>query len=346
VRDLLHPVKIYPVDVEADQVTTPSPRRMEELWIDGLILHPVTGRPTGYTILRHHPGDFFFAGHNPLEADTVKARFVLHWFSKWRPGQVRGVPVFTTALDLFNELRSFRRAELQKANLAANLTAVIETESPADDTGAQTPTPFTNIPIDRGTMAALPANTKLKQYQTGGPGATYEMFQQACLGEACRPLNYPLNLALGTSQKFNFSSARLDHINYRNGLKIERADCDAQILDKLLAAYIEEAALVPGLLPWGIESIADLPHEWHWPGFEPLDPVKDALADHSRIANGTLTWQEFWASRGKDWQDVLKQQALERDEIERFKLVFSDPMKKTQTETIDATDGKEGRRAA
>jgi len=172
------------------------------------------------------------------------------------------------------------------------------------------------------------------------------MFQQACLGEACRPLNYPLNLALGTSQKFNFSSARLDHINYRNGLKIERADCDAQILDKLLAAYIEEAALVPGLLPWGIESIADLPHEWHWPGFEPLDPVKDALADHSRIANGTLTWQEFWASRGKDWQDVLKQQALERDEIERFKLVFSDPMKKTQTETIDATDGKEGRRAA
>jgi hypothetical protein len=48
---------------------------------------------------------------------------------------------------------------------------------------------------------------KLSQFTAAEPATTYEMFQEKCLGEACRPLSYPLNLALGTSQKFNFQLA-------------------------------------------------------------------------------------------------------------------------------------------
>jgi capsid protein len=71
---------------------------------------------------------------------------VIHWFPKFRPGQVRGVPVFTPALDLFTELRSFRKAVLAKANVAANLTAVLESEAPADADGTQTSEPFDSVP--------------------------------------------------------------------------------------------------------------------------------------------------------------------------------------------------------
>jgi capsid protein len=63
-------------------------------------------------VLRHHPGDFYFPDFNPLAVDKVHARHVIHWFPKFRPGQVRGVPVFTPSLDLFAELRAFRRAVL------------------------------------------------------------------------------------------------------------------------------------------------------------------------------------------------------------------------------------------
>jgi capsid protein len=45
-----------------------------------------------------------------MSFDTVRARFVIHWFPKFRPGQVRGVPVFTSSLDMFAELRAFRKA--------------------------------------------------------------------------------------------------------------------------------------------------------------------------------------------------------------------------------------------
>lgn len=337
VRDMEHSVQLYPVDIEADQVTTPAPKNMEDLWVDGLVLHPVTGRPMAYTVLKHHPGDYFFPNLNPLETQQIKARHVIHWFSKFRPGQVRGVPAFTSALDLFTELRSFRKAVLTKANVAANLTAVLESEAPADDTGATTPTPFESLAIDRGTMTTLPAGAKLHQYATGEPGTSYEMFQEKCLGEACRPLSYPLNLALGTSQKFNFSSARLDHINYRNALNVERAECDRVVLDHLFTAWLDEAVMVPGLLPKSVTRLADVPHEWHWPGYEPLDPVQDATADHSRISNGTLTWQQFWASRGYDWREVMLQQEEERKELEKLELVFGDPLKKSDRITEPAT---------
>jgi lambda family phage portal protein len=330
VEELYHSVKLYPVDVEADQMTSPEPKNLSLLWVDGLTLHPVTGRPVSYQILEHHPGDFYFRDFNPLKVKTVPARFIIHWFRKFRPGQVRGIPVFTSALDLFGELRAYRKAVLQKAQVAANLTAVLETEAPGDGSGADTREPFDTIPIDRGTMTTLPGGNKLKQYETGEPSTTYDQFQEKCLGEACRPLNYPLNRALGTSQKFNFSSAKLDHIDYRSSLRVERRQCEVTVLNPIFAAWLEEAIRVPKLLPSGA-TLAGTPHEWHWPGFPTLDAAADVKADIMQVNAGTMTWREFWASRGYDWREIMAQQQREKEEIERLGLVFGDPLKRTET---------------
>src|ERR1022692_3455125 len=117
-------------------------------------------------------------------------------------------------------------------------------------------------------------------------------------------------------------------------------------MNRLFAAWLEEGILVSraggradALIPSGIDSVADVPHEWHWPGYKPLDPKTDAAADHDRLSHGTLTWQQFWASRGYDWRQVLAQQAAEKNEIDRLGIVFGDPLKKT--ETIDETSDSE-----
>lgn len=341
VNDLEGPVKLYPCDLEADQVTTPAPGNMQELWVDGLVLHPVTGRPTAYHVLRNHPGDFWFPNLNPLETDRISSKHVIHWFPKFRPGQVRGIPVFTPSLDLFAELRAFRRAVLANAQIAANLTAVLESTAPAPGDDEDTDDeymPFKRVPIDRGMMTLLPANMKMSGFDPKQPSTTYEMYQEKCLGEAIRPLAYPLNLALGTSQKFNFSSSKLDHINYRNSLTVERSECNRVVLARLFSAWYEEAVLA-GAVPM-YDGLKLPPHEWHWPGFEPLDPVVDAQADHDRRAQGTLTDREFWARRGYDWRDVYQQLADERDERERLELVFGEPVKRSETDTTSDADAE------
>jgi capsid protein len=341
VEDLYNSVKLFPVDIEADQVTSPAPKSLDLLWIDGLTVHPITGQPVSYQVLKHHPGDLWFRDFNPIAVETVAKRFVIHWFPKFRPGQVRGIPIFTSALDLFGELRAYRRAVLQKAQIAANFTAVLQTEASPDQSGADTRQPFDNIPIDRGTMTTLPGGNTLKQFETGEPSTTYDQFQEKCLGEACRPLCYPLNRALGTSQKFNFSSAKLDHIDYRSSLRVERAQCESTCLNPLFAAWFDEGQKIPKYFPAGA-NLAQTPHEWHWPGFPTLDAAADTKADIGQINAGTMTWREFWASRGYDWREVMEQQSREREEIERLGLVFGDPLKRTEKtddaeETADAT---------
>jgi capsid protein len=126
VRDLEHPVKLYPVDVEADQVTTPAPNDMGELWLDGVCC---TRSPAGRSCTRsssNTPGTSTSPTSTRWRSSRIPAKWVIHWFPKFRPGQVRGVPVFTPSLDLFAELRAYRRAVLGAAEIAADFAALLQ----------------------------------------------------------------------------------------------------------------------------------------------------------------------------------------------------------------------------
>lgn len=341
--ELYSSVKLFPLDIEADQVTTPQPRNLASYWVDGLTIDRNTGRVLTYDILDNHPGDMFWPDLNPLSFKEVPAKYVIHWFPKFRPGQVRGVPVFTSALDLFTELRAFRRATLRKAEIAANLTGVLETDAPPPDgTGVVAPDPLERIPLATGFLTTLYSKQKLHEFQTGTPSTTYEMFQEKCLGEACRPLSYPLNLALGTSQKFNFSSSKLDFVNYRHTLDVERYMCEVDVMNKLFRLWFEEAILVPKLLPAGL-TLANMPWEWHWPGYAELDPLIETEATLSQINGGMLTWKEYHAKNNRDWREVFAQMKAEKDLLEQYELSLGEPLKKQERINVDDPNADPGK---
>ena len=328
------PVKLYPVDVEADQVTSVAPKNLGELWVDGLTLDPITERPVSYSVLNHHPGDYYFPDFNPMAVAQVPKSHVIHWFPKFRPGQVRGVPVFTPSLDLFTELRAFRKATLGAAEIAADFAAVLQTNVPGLVNDQYQV--WETTPINRKMMTTIPAGFDLKQLVAEHPATSYEMFQEKCLGEALRPLSYPLNLALGTSQKFNFSSSKLDHINYRNSLDVERKDCEKFVVERLFKAWYEEAILEGAIPFYPGKNPRQIPeHEWHWPGYPMLDPAVDSRAESDQLAAGTKTYQQFWAQRGFDWKNIMAQQAAEMDEMDQLGLEFGEPAKKSISETDD-----------
>ncbi len=339
VLDLESPVKLYPCDVEAEQFASPMlSGQFTPDMIDGVKLHPITKQPVSYQVLRSHPGDMFAMNAGQFVADTVNAQNVVHWYRKVRPQQIRGVPVFTSSLDLFAELRAFRKAVLTNAQIAASMTAVLETDTPEFDPegGGTTLKPFSKAPIDRGMFTYLPAGTKMQGFDPKHPQTTYEMFQEKVLGESIRPLRYPLNLALGTSQKFNFSSAKLDFLDYRNSLSNEREECSRTVLVKTFREWYLEAVL-SGVIP-AYKGLALPPHEWHWPGFESIDVAVDSAADAQRIAAGQLTLREYWGRRGYDWRDVLKQLSAEKKEIESLGLVFGDVIQRSISEQTAPTE--------
>jgi capsid protein len=121
----------------------------------------------------------------------------------------------------------------------------------------------------------------------------------------------PFNVAAGNSSGYNYASGRLDHQTYFKAIRVEQTHLEAVVLDRILAAWFDEATLIPGLLPTDLGPFADWPHQWFWDGHEHVDPAKEASAQATRLANLTTTLADEYARRGLDWEAQLRQRAKE-----------------------------------
>jgi lambda family phage portal protein len=301
-RRIPGPIKLDVRPVESDQISTPG-------WIDGLsedavdgIAFDEDGNPDTYHLLNRHPGDRGLVNTigNAHEKTDVSADYVIHLFNADRPGQRRGIPETTPALPLFAMLRRFTLATLQAAETAAAFSAVLKTQANAfgDEEGTLFD-PFDGIPIDRGMMAALPYGYELQQFKAEHPTTTYREFRDALLLEIARCLHVPQYKALGSAAGYNFSSARMDDQDYEDRLTFERADWEPDCMDRVFAAWLDEAILA-GELP-GLGQYADeVPHRWAWTPRRSVNPLQDAHRVTHLIEAGLLTEEEYFASQAID----------------------------------------------
>jgi lambda family phage portal protein len=304
-----HSVKLDVNLVEADQVTTPITGFAPENWVDGLVLDEL-GNVVAYTVLDHHPGDWVLPNLNPLSYKTLPARSVLHIFREDRAGQVRGIPEITPALELFAKLRDFGGAVLSAAKSAAYVGGIFKTPAAAEVDDEPVVKPFEPIQFQRGTWITAPNGSDINQLKAEQPTTTYDMFVRCILREIGACLVVPFVIVAGDSSGSNFSSARMDVLGYNRQRTVERSEWELCVLDRIFAAFLDEAVMIPGLLPGGF-NISDVPHSWFWDSFESIDPVKDATAEQIALAANTTTLKQIFAERGQDWKKAVKQRGAE-----------------------------------
>ncbi|MFN8738273.1 MAG: phage portal protein [Pirellula sp.] len=293
--------------VEADQVCTPDLVPGTANSVDGVVFD-ADGNTIEYHVLRKHPGD----GNLSLqvEYDRLSAESVLHWFRMDRPGQARGIPDIMPALPLFAQLRRFTLAVLAAAETAADFAGILYTDAPAGGE-ADAAEPFEPIELEKRALITMPGGWKMAQMQAEQPATTYAEFKRELLNEIARCLNMPYNVAAANSSGYNYASGRLDFQTYYKSIRVEQSHIETVILDRLLAAWLDEAALVPDLLPSGLGPIATWSHQWFWDGHEHVDPAKEANAQSIRLASNTTTLAYEYARQGRDWEEALRQRAKE-----------------------------------
>ncbi len=291
--------------VEADQVATPDLDFRFPRAVDG-ILFDDAGNPIEYHVLRSHPGE----GSLGREYDRLPAASVVHWYRSDRPGQARGIPDIMPALPLFAQLRRFTLAVLAAAETAADFAGILYTDAPANGE-ADSAEPFEPIELEKRALLTMPGGWKMSQLEAEQPATTYAEFKREILNEIARCLNMPFNVAAGNSSGYNYASGRLDHQTYFKSIRVEQAHLECVVLDRIFAAWLDEAALIPGLLPAGLGPFADWPHQWFWDGHEHVDPAKEASAQATRLANHTTTLADEFARRGQDWEAQLRQRSKE-----------------------------------
>ena len=280
--------------------------------IDG-IRFDAEGNATEYRLLKRNPSDYR-AFKNTGSGEWISARYMLHYFSHDRPGQVRGVSEISSALSLFGNLRKYTAAVMESAARAAEISAVMQTTLVPDSLSAELADPVTIIEAQRNAIVSLPEGWTMSQMKAEQPTTTYAMFKSEIIKEMARCLSMPFNVAGGDSSGYNYASGRLDHQTYDRAIDVERVDVTADVLDPIYAEWLAEYATRKSLSKADIKLAQS--HEWYFSGRGHVDPKKEADADNTRLKNKSLTYSSYYAKQGKDWKREDQQWIRERVDSE------------------------------
>jgi len=306
--NLSHPVKLDLRLVEAEQVTTPgfTPGKTggQTHAVDGIVFDEF-GNVVEYHVLKAHPGGGTAA--LGMKYDRVPAESMIHWFRADRPGQSRGVPEMTPSLPLFAQLRQYRQAVLDAARTAANIALFMKTTMPASGEAAEVD-PMVTMELEPNMAVFTPEGWEPSQIKAEQPTANFKEVCEGYIAEAGRPFSMPKNVALCDSSQYNYASGRLDHQTYFKSIRVEQAEIEEVILDRILATWLAEAARV-----FDIGEQEGPPHQWFWDGREHVDPAKEANAAEKLLKAGLLTEAEYQARRGTDWEEHQAQRQREAE---------------------------------
>lgn len=330
--------------IESDQIATPwtSPANGNPLEDDGIRFNRNTDEIQIY-VYDHHPGSNSWAVNSFSGEWYTARRDVAHLFRAERPGQVRGIPRATPALQTLPIMRRQELATLYSAETAANFAMYLKSNSPAIDP-ADSPADFAEIELTRNMLTTLPAGWEIGQVEPKQPGPLYEMFQRQALMSFCRCTNMPYTLAAGTGKDANFSSFKGDMKNvWEPEVRVEQNRIENTVLEPVLQWFLESAVYAPGLLNGG-PQIGQIEHRWHWPPLPELDPSEAATAAEGRMSIGLTTPSDEHAKRGTDFNVEVARMAADYGVPEQtvrqaiFMRVFGiDPMTSQQLAQPSAT---------
>jgi lambda family phage portal protein len=305
-----NPVKLSLRLIETDQVSLPWSGVNDDSQSDG-IKYDEFGNPTAYYVLRRHPGDTAYYG--PQDGVWIDAARICHLYAVTRPGQVRGISELVSSLRLFGDLRRYRSATVAAAEIAASVSLWLKAAVMPDADG---PSAGDSYSIRHGEMGVLPPGSEVQQLRSEIPTTTYTDFHQSLIVESGRAMSLPRGKSLGSFADYNFSSARLELLNYQPVVDTDRMRLEAQLLDSVYEQWLEEAIAV-GEVP--VEAI-EVDQQFCWPGMPLTDPHKESTAETVRLAANTTTLARIYGRQGLDYEVELRQRAKERQLIEELGL--------------------------
>lgn len=320
-NSIAHPVKLKLNPFECDLVIDPLGGKLPEgNWEDG-IDYDAVGNPLRYAVQDSHPGDGWAGGYNG-SFKVVDGSNIVHFYRRRRPGQIRGISEFVSALGVIAQLRRYSNAVLGAAEFAASIHGVMRTNADLED-GPDAVVPLEKFKLENGMVLTLPQGWTAEQFKSEQPTSNYKDYAADKRNEIARPVNAPMNVMTGNSSGYNYSSGRLDHVPYHRNVWIDREEMEIAVLDRVFAKWFAEARMV-GEIPDSLMQIEDFDWLFQWDGFNSIDPLKDALASEKRMQLGLTTLSEECAAEGRNWREVLEQLAIEREE--RIRLGLPDPL--------------------
>jgi lambda family phage portal protein len=298
---------------------------------------------------------FFHILEDGYSAKTIKipASRVIHTFQMLRPGQMRGISPFTSAVLAADDLHQYLDATMDVAKLASKYLGFVT--SP-DSTTFQSLR--TTEGEESGQRVEEIENAIIEYLQ---PGESVNFASHQIPNDQFDPFTrFILRMvAVGTGTSFELLSGDYTGLSYSN-LKAIRADLVRGIRPRFDRRRVHFCQPVfSKVLEWGVLSgRVSLPGytsdpyqyercQWIWQGMESPDPLRETRAVVDEIKMGLKSPQEHVASRGRDLEEVLDELAEAKEMMGARGLTWGDVSLSLQTNpsTVDPkSSGDDGDR--
>lgn len=312
-RFCLQVVEVDRLDTSVTAFTPPgaeTPNRVE-----GGIEVDAYSRPVAY----HLRGNTDAAD---LGSKRVLARDVIYLPVLTRAEQVREMSPLCSSLSRIDDINEFIAAALQKEKTLSYFGAFVTNSVPGGGFGrgfAPTPKENQELALEQGMITYLAPGEDVKTINPAGVSASS--------GEMLRTTQRLTGSGQGLS--YEAASRDMSQVNYssaRQGLLEDRktyGSWQSYLIDHLLTPVYEEWLdwmALQNRLPVSPQDYAKSPeayqrHIWVRPGWDWIDPLKEASANRVALETCQTTLQEICASKGKDWRDIIAQRKVEMEAL-------------------------------
>lgn len=293
-------------------------------------------RVVAYHVLKDLPNDggwFNTRTVGTLESpdvERISAENARLSFHRHRAGQLRGGPGAGAALETLRYLDDYSLAVILGATLAASLTPVVEgVPRPKDDTALSKNffdadgNPISEISM--GQVGYTPTGVSVK-FPSGQPMTqSLDLVSKVCLYAVGASLGVPYAALTGDYSQTNFAASRAVELEVRKAYR-EAQKIRYRHLVRPYYAEVVKHGILSGrivLTPEERRHLAKdgtklLAHRVVWPGWEWVDPKKQAEANAIELETGTTTLAAVCGEKGEWWQDVIDQR-LKEEQYEAMK---------------------------
>lgn len=267
----------------------------------GIEIDGNTGKHVSYFV-NYHPGGYSKTGI--ASEQRVLAMDMIHVYLKTRPGQTRGVPILAPVISQLHDLGEYVEAELVAARVAACFAVLIKKayhgapEENEDGDKIQNLTP--------GMVGRLRQGEDVSIVDPKRPGGQFNLFTSLLIRAIASGVNLSYETVSRDYSQSNYSSSRI-------GLLSERAhyrQLQGFLIKRLCNRVVDEIQEFRYLRGQQAEKFKV---SWLCPGFEWVDPQKEAAAQVLAIQNNLRTKRSIIAERGEDLQEVFEQRAKEKE---------------------------------
>jgi lambda family phage portal protein len=307
------------------------------------------GRRVAYHFRRRHRGDSTDRCSPIPETVRVPASEVLHIYRAIDAGQIRGLPQVAPAMVRLFLLDQYDDAELDRKKTAAMFAGFITKTAPEEpllagvepsEGGSAT------VSLEPGTLQVLLPGEDVKFSSPADVGGGFEAFQYRTLLAVSASLGLPYHLVTGDVRQANYSSLRVELVEFRRrGEQLQHGVLAFQLCRPVWHRWLD-AAVLSGALNAPAGAAALRPVQWIPPRWDWVDPLKDIQAQVLAIGSGLLSRRKAVEATGYDIEEIDRENVADAARAAALGLSYGTRPGETQGARVTPSETQDLRAAA